>query len=109
MRLGRSTVRTTNTTAAVLVLSLTSVLTEVTKYFLKPQKLYSNLTHRGAVDKDAKIGDGAEVLTQTPYAILERHLISKGVRPPGQGNLAVGVLFLPTGDKESADSIVVAV
>src|ERR1700730_7501580 len=38
-----------------------------------------NLTHRGAVDADAKTGDGAGVQTQLPVKLLRRSLERAGV------------------------------
>ena len=58
-----------------------------------------NLSHRGAVSADAKSGDGAGVLTQLPHKLLQRELSRLGVRgPKGQGDLALGVFFLPYHD-----------
>src|SRR3954471_6848547 len=54
-----------------------------------------NLTHRGAVDADAKSGDGAGVLTQLPHQLFDRELRSRGVEVADLGHLAVGMCFLP--------------
>src|SRR5712692_7422149 len=59
-----------------------------------------NLTHRGAVDADAKSGDGAGVLTQLPRALFERELAQQGRRLNDLDWLAVGMIFLP---RDAAD------
>src|SRR5438132_1642679 len=55
----------------------------------------ANLTHRGAVDADAKTGDGAGVQTQLPVKILRRTLDGMGIRLQSDADLAVGMVFLP--------------
>ncbi|MCH7698897.1 MAG: glutamate synthase large subunit [Chloroflexi bacterium] len=61
----------------------------------------TNLTHRGALDADAKTGDGAGVLFQTPTAFFakEAQKLGSGVAP---GDLAVGMVFLPGHDEPAA-------
>ncbi len=54
-----------------------------------------NLTHRGAVDADAKSGDGAGVLTQIPRPLFERELARLGRPRVDPAQLAVGMVFLP--------------
>jgi glutamate synthase (ferredoxin) len=61
-----------------------------------------NLTHRGAVDADAKSGDGAGVLTQLPYQLFDRELRSRGVALADPGHLAVGMCFLPRAAADEA-------
>ena len=51
-----------------------------------------NMAHRGAVDADAKTGDGAGVLTQLPLKLFQREF-----NIPDASHLAVGMLFLPVG------------
>ena len=63
-----------------------------------------NLTHRGAVGADAKTGDGAGVTTQVPHRLLSRTLHHAGLTPPPEGDLAVGMLFLPQAPAEEARS-----
>ncbi|MDR2982468.1 MAG: hypothetical protein LBV12_09515, partial [Puniceicoccales bacterium] len=36
-----------------------------------------NLAHRGAIDADAVTGDGAGLLTQIPYRIIQPYLVAK--------------------------------
>jgi glutamate synthase (NADPH/NADH) large chain/glutamate synthase (ferredoxin) len=55
----------------------------------------SNLFHRGAVDADAKTGDGAGVMTQIPYKLF-RPLVEKGGNTLyHDADLAIGMMFLP--------------
>jgi glutamate synthase domain-containing protein 2/glutamate synthase domain-containing protein 1/glutamate synthase domain-containing protein 3 len=61
-----------------------------------------NVTHRGAVSADAKTGDGAGILTQIPHRLFAKVLKGLGARPVAQGDLAVGVIFLPQ-DPAAAD------
>jgi glutamate synthase domain-containing protein 1 len=39
-----------------------------------------NMVHRGAVDADAKTGDGSGVMTQIPYKIFRREIAKLGHR-----------------------------
>ena len=54
------------------------------------------MAHRGAVDADGKTGDGAGVTTQIPYAVFDPELERLGIHLASPGDLAVGLLFLPT-------------
>jgi len=53
------------------------------------------LTHRGAVDADAKTGDGAGVLTQIPRRLVARELERLGVRGVDPATVAVAMVFFP--------------
>ena len=55
-----------------------------------------NLAHRGALDADAKTGDGAGVLTQLPTAFFRAEAEKFGGTVPAETDLAVGFFFLPT-------------
>jgi glutamate synthase (ferredoxin) len=55
----------------------------------------SRLAHRGAISADARTGDGAGILTQIPFKLLARELASQGLTAPAEGDLAVGMFFLP--------------
>ncbi len=55
----------------------------------------TNLTHRGAIDADAKTGDGAGILTQLPTKFFRKEVERLGHRPPKEEDLAVGVFFFP--------------
>ncbi len=54
-----------------------------------------NLTHRGAIDADAKTGDGAGVMTQIPRRFFERELGRLGHKTVDTNHLACGVIFFP--------------
>ncbi len=54
-----------------------------------------NLAHRGAVDADAKTGDGAGVTTQIPYKIFAAEMKRLGHRLFKDSDLGIGFLFLP--------------
>src|SRR5438093_5395428 len=56
----------------------------------------ARMAHRGAVDADGKTGDGAGVTTQIPYDVFEPELERMGLHLSSPGDLAVGLLFLPT-------------
>ncbi|MDE1170496.1 MAG: glutamate synthase large subunit [Verrucomicrobium sp.] len=53
------------------------------------------LSHRGAMDADAKTGDGAGVQTQLPYDLFRGEIEKMGQRLFSDDDLAVGFLFLP--------------
>lgn len=57
-----------------------------------------NLAHRGALDADAKTGDGAGVLTQIPHDIFRPEVKKLGGKLKHDTDLAVGTVFLPTDD-----------
>ena len=54
-----------------------------------------NLTHRGALDADAKTGDGAGVLFQIPRRFFAAEADKLGLRVSDASELAIGVFFLP--------------
>ena len=60
-----------------------------------------NLTHRGAVDADAKTGDGAGVLTQIPGRLFRKELQKLGSHIGAPDELGVGMIFLPREDLEA--------
>ncbi len=55
----------------------------------------ANLAHRGAVDADARTGDGAGVLTQLPYKLLRAEVRKLGHTLYDDADLGVGMVFLP--------------
>ncbi|MFQ3671392.1 MAG: glutamate synthase central domain-containing protein, partial [Verrucomicrobiia bacterium] len=57
------------------------------------------LVHRGALDADAKSGDGAGVLTQIPHKLFRRELEKLGHKLFAPSDLAVGMFFLPYDDE----------
>jgi glutamate synthase (ferredoxin) len=54
-----------------------------------------NVTHRGAIDADAKTGDGAGVLTQLPRTLFAKELTRLGVADVRQEDISVAVFFFP--------------
>ncbi len=58
-------------------------------------KSICGLMHRGALDADAKTGDGAGIVTQIPYKIFAPEVVRLGHRLYQEADLAVGVVFLP--------------
>jgi glutamate synthase (NADPH/NADH) large chain/glutamate synthase (ferredoxin) len=54
-----------------------------------------HLAHRGAVDADAKTGDGAGVMTQIPYKVLAPEVKRLGHELFQESDLGVGFVFLP--------------
>ena len=65
-----------------------------------------NVTHRGAVSSDAKTGDGAGVLTQIPSEIFIPAAKKFEADIKNDGDLGVGVIFLPQSDQPRARKIV---
>ncbi len=57
-----------------------------------------NLTHRGAVDADAKTGDGAGILTQVPASLFAKEVTKLGAHLNGLDDLGVGMIFFPGKD-----------
>ena len=53
------------------------------------------LAHRGAVDADAKTGDGAGVVTQIPYKLFRAEVQKLGHTLYNDADLGVGMIFLP--------------
>jgi len=53
------------------------------------------LMHRGALDADARTGDGAGVTTQIPYKIFRKEVERRGHRLYRDEDLGVGMFFLP--------------
>jgi glutamate synthase domain-containing protein 2/glutamate synthase domain-containing protein 1/glutamate synthase domain-containing protein 3 len=56
------------------------------------------LTHRGAMDADAKTGDGAGVLTQIPHELFRPEVEKLGHQLFRDSDLGVGMFFLPRGN-----------
>ncbi|MBE9504820.1 MAG: glutamate synthase large subunit [Proteobacteria bacterium] len=63
-------------------------------------ELLDNLTHRGATGADPKTGDGAGILIQIPHEFFARECSNLGFALPEEGSYGVGMLFLPTDEKE---------
>jgi glutamate synthase domain-containing protein 2/glutamate synthase domain-containing protein 1/glutamate synthase domain-containing protein 3 len=54
-----------------------------------------SMIHRGAMDADAKTGDGAGILTQIPYKLFRPELTKMGHNLFQDSDLGVGMMFLP--------------
>lgn len=54
-----------------------------------------NLMHRGAVDADARTGDGAGIKTQLPYKLFRKVIERLGHQLYRDTDLGVGMMFLP--------------
>ena len=54
-----------------------------------------NMAHRGAMDADAKTGDGSGVMTQIPYKLFHKEVTKLGYTLYNDSDLGVGVVFLP--------------
>jgi glutamate synthase (ferredoxin) len=63
-----------------------------------------NLAHRGALDADAKTGDGAGVLTQLPHELFKREIEKLGGKLMQNSDLGVGFLFMPRANKYLASN-----
>jgi len=61
-----------------------------------------SLMHRGALDADAKTGDGAGICTQIPYKIFASEVSRLGHTLYNPSDLGVGVMFLPADNKYAA-------
>lgn len=53
------------------------------------------LMHRGALDADARTGDGAGITTQIPYKIFRKEVEMRGHRLYRDEDLGIGMMFLP--------------
>lgn len=62
------------------------------------------LTHRGALDADAKTGDGAGILVQVPRRFFAREVERMGLRLERPQELAVAMVFLPKDEGEARRS-----
>src|SRR3984893_2089907 len=54
-----------------------------------------NMAHRGAMDADAKTGDGSGVMTQIPYKLFRKEITKLGHTLYNDTDLGVGFVFLP--------------
>ncbi|MEM6902155.1 MAG: glutamate synthase central domain-containing protein, partial [Pseudomonadota bacterium] len=60
------------------------------------------LYHRGAVDADGKTGDGAGIHVQLPQEFFHEQVARSGQKPD-DGDLAVGMIFLPRTDYDAQE------
>jgi glutamate synthase (ferredoxin) len=68
-------------------------------------RILLNLEHRGACGCEKNTGDGAGILLQTPHKFLAREAERLGVKLPGAGEYAAGLVFLPTNREDRARCI----
>ncbi|MBV8641153.1 MAG: glutamate synthase subunit alpha, partial [Verrucomicrobia bacterium] len=54
-----------------------------------------NMAHRGAMDADAKTGDGSGVMTQIPYKLFRKEVAKLGHTLYNDTDLGIGFVFLP--------------
>jgi glutamate synthase domain-containing protein 2/glutamate synthase domain-containing protein 1/glutamate synthase domain-containing protein 3 len=54
-----------------------------------------SLVHRGAMDADAKTGDGAGILTQIPHKLFRGEVEKMGHKLFQDSDLGIGMMFLP--------------
>jgi glutamate synthase (NADPH/NADH) large chain len=59
-------------------------------------EVLENMSHRGAESADNVTGDGAGIMIQVPHKLI----LAKGIKVPGEGKYATGLVFLPQGLKE---------
>ena len=64
-----------------------------------------NVFHRGGVGADAATGDGAGLLTQIPSGIFYPQAARMGYHVRADGDLAVGVVFLPPDQVERSRAV----
>ncbi len=60
-----------------------------------------NLAHRGALDADAKTGDGVGILVQIPRRFLAREAQKMGLRLDDPKRLGLAMAFLPQGEDKA--------
>ena len=66
-------------------------------------RIVENLTHRGAVGADPKMGDGAGMLVQIPHRFFVAEAKRLGFALPEPGQYAVGQIFMPQDAAQRAD------
>src|SRR3972149_3823010 len=59
-------------------------------------EVLENMSHRGAESSDNVTVDGAGILFQIPHSFI----LSKGIKVPGEGKYATGLVFLPQSETE---------
>lgn len=62
-------------------------------------EILKNLSHRGACGCDARTGDGAGILMQSPHHFFKQVCQTEKINLPRQGRYAGGLVFLPV-DRE---------
>ena len=67
----------------------------------KALQILYNLEHRGACGCEKNTGDGAGILLQMPHGFLRRECAELGIALPAPGQYGVGMVFLPTDDRDA--------
>ncbi|MGD9365467.1 MAG: hypothetical protein PVH87_07210 [Desulfobacteraceae bacterium] len=62
-------------------------------------EILKNLSHRGACGCDARTGDGAGILMQSPHQFFKQVCQTEKINLPRQGRYGGGLVFLPV-DRE---------
>ena len=63
------------------------------------------MEHRGACSADDDSGDGAGIMTNVPWKLLEKYAAENGIEGFAEGSSGVGMVFLPQDTKQAAKSI----
>jgi len=63
-------------------------------------QILNNLEHRGACGCEKNTGDGAGILLQMPHAFLKHECARLGIALPAPAQYGVGMVFLPTHDRD---------
>ncbi len=66
---------------------------------LQALTVLENMEHRGGQGSEPNTGDGAGIMIQLPHAFFAREMKKQEVVLPGEGDYAVGMLFLPQDEK----------
>ena len=67
--------------------------------------IVEKLDHRAGKDASGKVGDGVGVLTQISWPFFEKAAKASGIDLPGEEKFAVGMFFLPQGERKAAFSM----
>jgi len=68
-------------------------------------EVLENMSHRGAESADNVTGDGAGIMIQIPHRLI----LAKGIKVPGEGKYATGLIFLPQSlkDRSACEKILI--
>ena len=65
--------------------------------------ILQNLSHRGATGCDETTGDGAGIMIQIPHEFFKKKCEELNIDLPGEGEYAVGMMFLPRESDEDLE------
>lgn len=65
--------------------------------------ILQNLSHRGATGCDETTGDGAGIMIQIPHEFFKKKCEELNIDLPGEGEYAVGIMFLPRESDEDLE------